>query len=164
MVEFRVCGFEMAHWADVAALFLAPECCWGTLQMPLQSRDAIKRKLENPPERMHRLVAVTEDEDRAVGLISLCQGQGRRSHAGEVAMWVHPELHNQGIGTALLGAAVDLGERWLDLKRIELNVFVDNQPAIRLYEKFGFVVEGTARKYAYRNGEYVDVLLMARVR
>ena len=40
----------------------------------------------------------------------------------------------------------------------------DNAPAIRLYQKFGFATEGTLVHYAFRDGEYVDCLTMARVR
>ena len=43
-------------------------------------------------------------------------------------------------------------------------VYTDNAAAIHLYEKFGFVIEGTKRKYAFRDGEYVDAHVMARVR
>jgi len=49
------------------------------------------------------------------------------------------------------------------VQRIELEVFVDNEAAIGLYRKFGFVVEGTLRRYAFRDGKYVDVLAMARI-
>ena len=40
---------------------------------------------------------------------------------------------------------------------------MDNEPAIRLYRKFGFEVEGTLRELAYRDGRYVDGFLMARL-
>jgi putative acetyltransferase len=43
-------------------------------------------------------------------------------------------------------------------------VYTDNEPAVRLYKKFGFEIEGTLKKYAYRDGEYVDVYAMARFR
>ena len=52
----------------------------------------------------------------------------------------------------------------LDLKRLELTVYVDNAPAIRVYEKFGFVIEGTHRMHAFRDGVFVDSHLMARLR
>ena len=61
-------------------------------------------------------------------------------------------------------AALDLADNWLNLTRVELSVYVDNAPAIALYEKFGFEVEGTHRRFAYRGGEYVDSYSMARVR
>ena len=61
-------------------------------------------------------------------------------------------------------AAIDLADNWLDLSRLELTVYTDNEPAMRLYKKLGFVVEGTHRKYAFRDGVYVDAHCMARVR
>lgn len=61
-------------------------------------------------------------------------------------------------------ATIDLAEKWLGLTRMELEVFVDNEPAIHLYKKFGFEVEGTRVAFAFRDGQYVDTLMMARVR
>ena len=65
---------------------------------------------------------------------------------------------------ALMQAAVDLADKWLNLRRLQLEVFTDNGPAIRLYEKFGFAVEGTLVDFAFRDGQFVDVYLMARLR
>jgi putative acetyltransferase len=59
-------------------------------------------------------------------------------------------------------AALDLADNWLNLTRIELSVYTDNQIGIALYEKFGFEIEGTHRRYASRSGEYVDAHSMAR--
>jgi putative acetyltransferase len=63
-----------------------------------------------------------------------------------------------------MAALIDLADNWLGLHRIELTVYVDNAPAIHLYEKIGFVIEGTARDFALRGGVYVDVHTMARLR
>jgi putative acetyltransferase len=41
---------------------------------------------------------------------------------------------------------------------------VDNAPAIALYEKFEFEVEGTHRRLACRDGEYIDAYSMARLK
>ena len=46
------------------------------------------------------------------------------------------------------------------VKRIELEVFARNAPAIYLYEKFGFEIEGKRRKSIYKRGEYLDTLIM----
>lgn len=46
--------------------------------------------------------------------------------------------------------------------RLEITVYTDNAPAVALYRKFGFVVEGTARGYALRDGRLVDAFMMAR--
>ena len=79
-------------------------------------------------------------------------------------MAVRDDWHGKGAGTALMGAAVDLADRWLNLTRLELDVYIDNEPAIRLYKKFGFVIEGTLVDYAYRDGQFVDTYTMARLR
>jgi putative acetyltransferase len=57
-----------------------------------------------------------------------------------------------------------MADNWLDIRRLELNVYTDNSVAIRLYEKFGFRREGVFVGYAYREGAYVDSLAMARLR
>jgi putative acetyltransferase len=44
----------------------------------------------------------------------------------------------------------------------ELTVYTDNAAAVALYRKFGFGIEGTARGYALRRGEYVGAFMMAR--
>ncbi|HEX3053108.1 MAG TPA: GNAT family N-acetyltransferase, partial [Aggregatilineaceae bacterium] len=68
------------------------------------------------------------------------------------------------IGSALLMAAIDLAENWLNLSRIELEVFVDNEPALKLYRKFGFEIEGMLKDFAFRDGKYVDTYAMARIK
>ncbi len=61
-------------------------------------------------------------------------------------------------------AAVELADRWPNLTRLELEVFTDNEPAIGLYEKFGFVKEGTLRQHSFHDGAFVDAYVMARLR
>lgn len=61
-------------------------------------------------------------------------------------------------------AALDLADNWLNLGRLELDVFCDNEPGVRLYRKFGFETEGTLRRLAFRDGRFVDGFLMARLR
>jgi L-phenylalanine/L-methionine N-acetyltransferase len=77
---------------------------------------------------------------------------------------VHDDFHRRGIGAALLAALIDTADNWLNLTRLELTVFVDNEPAIRLYKKFGFAIEGTRRADAFREGRFVDSFQMARLR
>jgi len=79
-------------------------------------------------------------------------------------MAVRDDWRGRGVGTALMKAALDLADNWIGLRRVELKVFVDNEPAIALYKKFGFEVEGTHRMHALRNAEYVSAYTMARVR
>ena len=104
-------------------------------------------------------------DGRVVGTLGLRAGTNpRRRHVGEIGMAVHEAFQGRGIGTALVAAALALADDWLALRRVELQVFADNAAAIHLYERFGFVAEGLAREFAFRDGAYVDALLMARLR
>jgi L-phenylalanine/L-methionine N-acetyltransferase len=87
----------------------------------------------------------------------------RRRHVVTLGISVAPEAQGRGVGSALMAALCDYADRWLGSLRIELTVYTDNEPAIGLYRKFGFVVEGTLRGYALRDGHYVDALAMARL-
>jgi len=81
---------------------------------------------------------------------------------------------NRGDVAAILGgnefftpeqmAAAELEDKWLNLSRLELQVHIDNGPAIRLYEEFGFAIEGTVLQFAFRDGQLVNAYTMARVR
>jgi L-phenylalanine/L-methionine N-acetyltransferase len=61
-------------------------------------------------------------------------------------------------------AALELADNWLGLTRVELTRYSDNAAGAALYEKFGFEIEDTHRRYAFRNGGYVDAYSMARIR
>jgi putative acetyltransferase len=89
---------------------------------------------------------------------------GRRRHAGHVFLYVDREHQRRGIGTALLRALLDLADSWLLLRRVELTVLVENEHARRLYERLGFVVEGTLKQNIISQGELKDEYAMARLR
>ena len=77
---------------------------------------------------------------------------------------MHDEWQGKGVGSALVEAAVDLADSWLNLSRLALSVFVDNEPGLRLYKKFGFEIEGRMKQAVFRDGQYIDIYLMARIR
>ena len=73
-------------------------------------------------------------------------------------MAVARDRRGQGVGSALLAAAVDEARR-RDLHKLTLAVFPHNAAAIALYRKFGFVEEGHRVKQLRRaNGELWDTL------
>jgi putative acetyltransferase len=78
-------------------------------------------------------------------------------------MAVRDDRQRSGVGTALLNAAIELADGWLNYQRLELFVYTDNLAALSLYRKFGFAIEGTCRAYAFRDGHYVDAYQMARL-
>jgi putative acetyltransferase len=119
--------------------------------------------IKNLSPNDHLLVA--EIDGRVVGCVALAVAKTPRvNHIAELGIMVHADYQRQGIGRALMTAVLDLADKWLMLKRVELRVFVGNEPAIALYRSMGFVVEGTRKFSAIRDGVYADEYLMARCR
>ncbi|HEX2554004.1 MAG TPA: GNAT family N-acetyltransferase [Microvirga sp.] len=144
------------------ALQNLPGFRFGTLRMPYTSLDETRKFFESRSPGHLGLVA--EAEGVIVGTAGLDRFTGRRQHVGAIGMGVHDAYVGRGIGTRLLRALLDAADNWLALRRVELTVFVDNAPAIALYERHGFAVEGTLRSYAFRDGAYEDAYAMARLR
>ena len=74
---------------------------------------------------------------------------------GDKAYW------NQGYGTEAVRLLVKHGFNTLNLNRIFLHVFENNPRAIRAYEKVGFVHEGKLRQAEFKDGIYIDILVMS---
>jgi L-phenylalanine/L-methionine N-acetyltransferase len=153
---------EPADYEAMQKIFAGPLVVWGTLQLPYPSVEVWRTRLAETDPGQYRLVAVVEKE--VVGQIDIhtSPNHPRRRHAGEIGMAVRDDFQGHGIGTAMLQAAVDVADNWLNLLRLELEVYADNEPAVWLYKKCGFEIEGRLVRYAYRAGQYVDVCTMAR--
>jgi putative acetyltransferase len=139
-----------------------PQAVEGTLQLPYQPVERYRKWLLELPEGTYMLVAEVGDE--VVGNLGLeAMLTPRRRHVGRLGMAVRDDWQGKGVGTALMEAALDLADNWLNLTRVELEVYTDNQAGIALYEKFGFEIEGILRRFAFRGGRYVDAHCMARI-
>ena len=135
----------------------------GTLQLPFPSVALWESRLGDLPKGVYSLVADVEEE--VVGQIGLhVDPNPRRKHVAGFGMAVKDSFQGRGVGGELLSAAIDLAENWLNIQRLELTVYTDNEPAIALYKKHGFQTEGESSKFAFRNGEFVSVYHMARVK
>jgi L-phenylalanine/L-methionine N-acetyltransferase len=82
-------------------------------------------------------------------------------HMGTLSISVADGWRDVGIGSALMGAALDWA-RQRGLAKVALGVFPDNARAIAVYERAGFAREGVRRRQ-YRDGGdgFRDELLMA---
>jgi len=81
-------------------------------------------------------------------------------HAGWMGMALLPAYRGRGLGSRLLSETIQ-GARAMGIERVELAVFASNLPAIALYRKLGFVVEGTKKRVRKLDGAYDDDVLMA---
>jgi putative acetyltransferase len=144
----------------------------------LTSQTVIEGTMRVPHAGLHETVArltprtgtyhlVADIDGQVVGVIELITwpDHPRHRHAGEVNLVaVHPDWEGRGAGRALMEAALDLADNWLQLTRVSLVVFADNPVAAALYRRLGFVDEGTFAAYGFKRGEYVAASAMARIR
>lgn len=160
-------GFTVraAHPGDVdgiTKLVNLPGFRYGTLRLPHQTFETVRKWLEAPSVGGLHLIAV--DQGTVIAQGSLTRYAGRRNHVAGIGMGVHDAWCGKGVGSALMRELIDAADNWLDIRRLELTVFSDNAAAIALYRKFGFATEGEHKAFALRAGQYVDALAMARLR
>jgi RimJ/RimL family protein N-acetyltransferase len=106
-------------------------------------------------------VFVAETADGVVGRMSVARDPHPASrHVADLGLMVAASARRRGVGWALLEQAAEWA-RASGVRKLELHVFPHNEPAIRLYERFGFVREGLRRGHYRRGREYVDAILMA---
>jgi putative acetyltransferase len=155
---------EPGDYEALCAVFAGEQAIRGTLQLPFPSLERWRRRLAEPDDSLVSLVACVDTEVIGQLSVHMFPNVPRRRHVGQLGMAVRDDWQGKGAGTALMQAAVDLADKWLNLERLELEVYTDNAPAVHLYTKFGFVIEGTLVRFAFRDGRYVDGYAMARLR
>jgi putative acetyltransferase len=144
-------------------ILVSPTVIEGTMRLP---HAAARETAERLTPRSGTIHLVADIDGRPVGVLELVTwpDEPRHRHVGEVNLVaVHPECAGRGAGRALMEAAIELADDWLNLRRLSLVVFVDNAIAIEMYRRLGFVVEGTMVGYGFKRGKYVDAHAMARL-
>ncbi len=115
--------------------------------------------LDNIKAGQTQFVAIADG--RVVGWCDVLRKQRPAlRHCGILGLGIVAPYRRGGIGTALIEAAL-ADAKAKGLTRIELDVRVDNERAKRLYERFGFVVEGLRRRQMRIDGAYIDAYQMA---
>ncbi|HPR40732.1 MAG TPA: GNAT family N-acetyltransferase [Oscillospiraceae bacterium] len=168
MLDYLIRPVRPEDADDINIIRRQPETARFMLAIPSERIEQSENFINNLRPNNYEFVAVVPQAcgcERVIGMAGMEQGaRPRTAHTAEFGICVHKDYQDQGVGTALLRQIIDLADNWLGLTRIELEVDVDNDRAIHLYQKFGFEIEGRKRMAVLRDGQYVDTYLMSRIK
>ncbi|MFD3158754.1 GNAT family N-acetyltransferase (plasmid) [Haloimpatiens sp. FM7330] len=108
------------------------------------------------------LVLVAEIDGKIVGASTLQKGNCiKNKHVADFGITILQEYSNLKIGSLLMEKVIEWSKE-NEVEKIELEVFEKNIPAINLYKKFGFIVEGRRNRNIKIRHQYQDTLLMCK--
>lgn len=116
--------------------------------------------LSNILKNIPQYVAV--DGDIVVGWCEILPNKGEGfTHSGKLdTMGLSRAYRGRGYGKKLMETTIMAAKEY-GIERVELLVYRSNVPAIRFYERTGFVQEGIKKNARKLDGKYDDVILMA---
>jgi len=139
----------------------ARDMSWQVVPIERRHIAGVREVLDGLRAGISQHVAV--DDERVVGWCDVVpKSHDTLRHSGTLGMGVAASHRGIGVGTALLRATLE-GAVARGLSRIELVVRTDNVPAIELYRRHGFELEGRLRRYVIVDGAAYDALQMARL-
>jgi RimJ/RimL family protein N-acetyltransferase len=129
---------------------------------PASGETLLRAHLASITASGNETVLVARDRDRLVGLITGMRGDHpARRGVVEIGIGVRASHRSQGVGFSLMMAL----ERWAreaGCHRLSLRVVTRNAPAIALYRKAGFAIEGMLEATAVLDGQRIDELQMGK--
>lgn len=102
----------------------------------------------------------------AIGALSAIQMDGGRrpetAHILNIGLHLSPEYRGLGIGSRMLNYAGEWAKEH-GFKKLEANIFTTNKRSLHLFERAGFVEEGTRQKRIRIGQKYIDEVLTGKI-
>lgn len=107
--------------------------------------------------------AITAD-GKVIGSIGVFRRDNIHSRTAEMGYYIAEAHWGKGIGTVVVKQACNYIFENTDIIRIFAEPFAYNTASCRILEKAGFVLEGTLRKNAVKNGKMIDMKMYAVIK
>ena len=110
-------------------------------------------------------IVENKETKTSIGMISIIDID-YRNHKCELGRVLigDKKFRGQGIGSEMVNLLIDYAFNHLNMRKVYCEVFADNTNALHLYKKSGFLVEGTLKSHIYKNGQYKDIVIFAKIR
>lgn len=130
-----------------------------------ESLEAYRQGLAGAAEKVaqgekHMFTIVVEDDLHQnppvpIGSTSIDPEESQPLRA-DVGLWIGIPYHGKGYGTRTIRWMADYGFIQLGLEKIEACIYTGNWASRRIFEKNGFLLEGTIRKTTLKRGQWQD--------
>ena len=87
-----------------------------------------------------------------------------KDRVAELNIMIGPDFRGNGYGLEALNLVSAFCFEQMGLHRLKVSVMAFNTPALRLYQKCGFRIEGRLREEIWRNGRWEDVVILGKIR
>jgi RimJ/RimL family protein N-acetyltransferase len=105
---------------------------------------------------------VAEVDGKVVASSEIDRRSGYEEHVGVIGIAIKSDFRDLGIGTEMMKALIKQARKW-GLKVLTLTAFASNNRAIHVYERVGFVQTGRVPKKIFKEGKYVDEIVMTKL-
>jgi len=130
-----------------------------------------KNSIEIEREKLNRIIEsdycyclISCVSNKIVGMITVERGtQKKIRHAGEIGVAILKEYWGMGIATLLFNQLEERLGEYGRITKLNLRVRTDNDRAVSLYKKWGFIIEGKIRNEVLIRGNYYDIYWMGKV-
>lgn len=123
----------------------------------------IARRAEQVQRGEHHLFTIiAPDPEQPIGMTDIRPYE--EPHRADIGLWIGIPFQGKSYGTKVVHCLVEYGFVRLELEKIEASVFVGNLASRRIFEKNGFLLEGTIRRAIYKRGQFLDEWLFGITR
>jgi putative acetyltransferase len=113
-------------------------------------------------EKEETFFLIAEVDGRVVASSDIDRRKGYERHVGVVGIGSGKEFRGLGIGIAMMYVVLQQ-EREMGLRILTLSAFASNRRAIHVYEKVGFFETGLMSKKYFKEGRYIDEVIMTKL-
>lgn len=122
---------------------------------------ALKKSIQDISESPTNIMLLATAGGRIAGIGTISSGTKIKSrHIGELGIVVESAHQGQGIGSEIIRRLIEWCKGNGTTTRIQLDTRCDNELAVRLYQKFGFEIEGCLKNTTLLDGTYYDLYVM----